>query len=266
MASSHAPVAANVEPMSEAEQRTRQDLAALYRLVDHHGWTDLIYNHISAKIPGEPGAYLVNPYGLLYEEVTPDNLVKVALDDGAILDADPTAQTNVAAHDLHAPVLAARDDLQCLAHVHTPAIMAVSAMAQGLLPITQTAMGFAGRLGYHDYGFGGDACERLVRDFEGKDTVVLRNHGVMIAGQTIAEAYVQLHNFQMACEAQVMLLAAGDKLAYPPQAVLEGQAKGFGPWLDRKQGPRDPAGCLEWDAALRMLARKGINFHERSET
>ena len=247
--------------MTDAEQQTRRDLAALYRLVDHHGWTDLIYNHISAKIPGEADAYLVNPYGLLYEEVTPDNLVKVRLSDGAIIDVTAEAQTNVAAHDLHAPVLAARDDLQCLAHVHTPAIMAVSAMAQGLLPATQTAIGFSGRIGYHDYGFGGDACERLVSDFEGKDTVILRNHGVMIAGQTIAEAYVQLHNFQMACEAQVMLMAAGSDLQYPPQAILDAQAKGFGMWLDRPGGPRDPAGCLEWDAALRMLARKGVDFH-----
>jgi ribulose-5-phosphate 4-epimerase/fuculose-1-phosphate aldolase len=230
-------------------------------LVDHHGWTDLIFNHISAKIPGEPGAYLVNPYGLLYEEVTPENLVKVALDGGAILDHDPAAQTNVAAHDLHAPVLAARNDLQCLAHVHTPAIMAVSAIAGGLLPLTQTAMGFAGRIGYHDYGFGGDACERLVRDFAGKDTVILKNHGVMIGGQTIADAYVQLHNFQMACEAQVMLMTAGSDLEYPPQAILDAQVDGFGQWLNRPGGPRDPAGCLEWDAALRMLARKGIDFH-----
>lgn len=247
--------------MSETERRTRRDLAAFYRLVDHHGWTDLIFNHISAKIPGEPNAYLVNPYGLLYEEVTPENLVKVALHDGGILSDDPAAQTNIAAHDLHAPVLAARDDLQCLAHVHTPAIMAVSAMAQGLLPATQTAIGFAGRVGYHDYGFGGDACERLVRDFEGCDTVILRNHGVMIGGRTIAEAYVQLHNFQMACEAQVMLMAAGRDLQYPPQHILDGQTNGFAMWLDRPGGPRDPAGCLEWDAALRMLARRGIDFH-----
>ncbi|MBM3594724.1 MAG: class II aldolase/adducin family protein, partial [Alphaproteobacteria bacterium] len=161
----------------------------------------------------------------------------------------------------HAPVLAARDDLQCLAHVHTPAIMAVSAMAQGLLPATQTAIGFIGRVGYHDYGFGGDACERLVRDFEGKDTVILRNHGVMIAGQTIAEAYVQLHNFQMACEAQVMLMAAGGDISSPPQAVLDAQTEGFAMWLDRRGGPRDPDGCLEWQAALRMLARMGIDFH-----
>lgn len=245
---------------SEAEWRTRVDLAAFYRLVDHHGWTDLIFNHISAKIPDEPGAYLVNPFGLLYEEVTPDNLVKVALADGAILSSEPAAQTNIAAHDLHAPVLAARDDLQCLAHVHTPANMAVSAMAVGLLPATQTAIGFIGRLGYHDYGFGGDACERLVRDFAGNDTVILRNHGVMIGGQTIAEAYVQLHNFEMSCEAQVMLMAAGADIAPPPSAILEAQTAGFGQWLNRPGGPRDPAGCPEWDAALRMLARKGVDF------
>jgi ribulose-5-phosphate 4-epimerase/fuculose-1-phosphate aldolase len=248
------------DAVSEAERRTRRDLAAFYRLVDHHGWTDLIYNHISANIPGEPDAYLVNPYGLLYGEITPENLVKVALADGAILSDDPAAQTNLAAHDLHAPVLAARDDLQCLAHIHTPAIMAVSAMASGLLPLTQTAMGFYGRLGYHDYGFGGDACARLVRDFEGVDTVILRNHGVMIAGRTIAEAYVQLHNFQMACEAQVLLMAAGSDIAPPPQAIVDGMAQGFDGWLNRPGGPRDPGGCVEWHAVLRMLARKGVDF------
>jgi ribulose-5-phosphate 4-epimerase/fuculose-1-phosphate aldolase len=246
---------------SQAERQTRRDLAALYRLIAHHGWTDLIYNHISAKVPGEPGAYLVNRYGLLYDEVTPDNLVKVSLGTGAILSREPGAQTNVAAHDLHAPVMAAREDITCLAHVHTPAIMAVSAMSGGLLPMTQTAIGFLGRLGYHDYGFGGDACARLVRDFAGADTVILRNHGVMIGAQTIAEAYVQLHNFQMACEAQVMLMAAGSAMAAPPQAVLDAGAKGFAMWLDRPGGPRDPAGCLEWQAALRLLARHGVDFH-----
>lgn len=248
--------------MTDVERQSRRDLAAMYRLVDHHGWTDLIYNHISARIPDEPGAYLVNPYGLLYGEITPENLVKVRLSDGAILGDDPAALTNVAAHDLHAPVLAARDDLQCLAHVHTPAIMAISAMASGLLPLTQTAMGFAGRIGYHDYSFGGDACQRLVRDFEGVDTVILRNHGVMIAGSTIAEAYVQLHNFQMACEAQVMLMTSGSDISPPPQAIVDGMAKGFDGWLNRAGGPRDPAGCLEWQAALRMLARNGCCFDQ----
>jgi ribulose-5-phosphate 4-epimerase/fuculose-1-phosphate aldolase len=251
---------ASAGAMSESERRTRRDLAALYRLVDHHGWIDMIYNHISARIPGEPEAYLVNPYGMLYEEVTPANLVKVSLTDGEILSQDPGVQTNVAAHDLHAPVLAARDDLACLAHVHTPAIMAVSAMAGGLMPMTQTAIGFYRRLGYHDYGFGGDACERLVRDFEGVDTVILKNHGVMIGARTIAEAYVQLHNFQMACEAQVMLMAAGTDMASPPQAILDAQFQGFDHWLNRSGGPRDPAGCIEWQAALRMLARKGVDF------
>ncbi|RYD83973.1 MAG: hypothetical protein EOP61_40720 [Sphingomonadales bacterium] len=121
---------------SQAEWRTRADLAAFYRLVDQHGWTDLIYNHISARIPDQPGHYLVNPYGMLYEEITASNLVKVDLDSGAILSGDGDVETNIAAHDLHAPILAARPDLQCVAHVHTPAIMAVSGMADGLLPLT----------------------------------------------------------------------------------------------------------------------------------
>lgn len=245
---------------SQAEWRTRVDLAAFYRLVDQHGWTDLIYNHISARIPDEAGHYLVNPYGMLYEEITASNLVKVDLESGAIFSDDRDVETNIAAHDLHAPILAARPDLQCVAHVHTPAIMAVSGMSEGLLPLTQTAMGFYKRIGFHDYGFGGDACERLARDFANCDTVILRNHGVMIGGRTIAEAYVQLHNFQMACEAQVMLMAAGDRTTLPPQEILDAHTNNFDRWLDRPNGPRDTENCVEWNAVTRMLKRRGVQF------
>jgi len=253
-------ISSNVATQSRSELRTRSDLAAFYQLVAGHGWIDLIYNHISARIPDAPGHYLVNPYGYLYEEISASKLVKVDLASGEILSDDPTVETNVAAHDLHAPILASRPDLQCLAHAHTPAIMAVSAMPKGLLPLTQTAMGFYNRVGYHDYGFGGDACERLARDFADFDTVILRNHGVMIAGRTIAEAYVQLHNFQMACEAQMLLMAAGGRASPPPQSIVDRHAYSYDRWLNRAGGPRDPEHCVEWEASLRLLRRRGIDF------
>lgn len=246
--------------MSETERKTRRDLAALYRIIDHHGWIDLIYNHVSARIPDAPGQYLVNAYGLLYEEITASSLVKVNLDSGKIVASAAGAQTNIAAHDLHAPILAARPDLQCVAHVHTPAIMAVSAMKDGLLPLTQTAMGFHKRVGFHDYGFGNDACERLARDFQDYDTVILRNHGVMIGGRTIPEAYVQLHNFQMACEAQMMLMAAGADIAGAPRQIVDAHADNYDFWLDRANGPRDQNRCLEWEAVMRLLERRGSDF------
>ncbi|MBV1918073.1 MAG: class II aldolase/adducin family protein [Sphingomonadaceae bacterium] len=246
---------------SADEWRTRVDLAAFYRLVDHHGWIDLIYNHISARVPDAPGQYLVNPYGMLYEEITASSLVKVDLESGEIAARQAkAAETNIAAHDLHGAVLTARSDLQCVAHAHTPATMAVSAMADGLLPLTQTAMGFYNRIGYNDYGIGSDACERLGRDFEGCDTVILRNHGVMVGGRTIAEAYVQLHNLQMACEAQVLLMAAGERRSIPSQDIIDSYSVNIEHWLNRPNGPRDAEHCVEWEACLRMLRRRGLDF------
>lgn len=248
--------------ISDVEWRTRIDLAAFYRLVDYFGWTDLIYNHLSARIPDAPGNYLVNAYGLMFEEITASNLIVVDAQSGAVLPrpGSEDCQRNEAVHLLHGSVLRARPDLMCLAHVHTPAIMAVSAMECGLLPITQTAMGFLGLLAYHDYGFDDQACDRLVKDFATASIVILRNHGVLIGGATIAEAFVHLHNFEFACKAQIDAMADPKGYVTPPAPVLEQHASVINRWLDREGGPRDARQCVEWQACLRLLERRGIEF------
>ncbi|RVT93047.1 class II aldolase/adducin family protein [Sphingomonas crocodyli] len=248
--------------MSEVEWRTRVDLAAFYRLVDHFGWTDLIYNHLSARIPDATNTYLVNRYGLMFEEITASNLITVDAESGAVLPRPGSAgaERNEAVHVLHGSVLRSRPDLMCLAHVHTPAIMAVSAMEGGLFPITQTAMGLMGLLGYHDYGFDDAACDRLVHDFATADIVILRNHGVLIGGTTIAEAFVHLHNFEFACKAQVAAVANRDGCIVPPKSVLEQHVAVVDRWMERAGGPRDGRECIEWQACLRMLERRGIDY------
>jgi ribulose-5-phosphate 4-epimerase/fuculose-1-phosphate aldolase len=248
--------------MSETEWRTRVDLAAFYRLVDFNGWTDLIYNHLSARIADAPDTYLVNAYGLMFEEITASNLITVDVRNGEVLarPGSERGERNEAVHLLHGSVLRARPDLQCLAHVHTPAIMAVSAMEGGLLPITQTAMGFLGRIAFHDYGFDDRACDRLVEDFARADVVILRNHGVLIGGSTIPEAFLHLHNFEFACKAQVAATANAHPLLTPPAGVLAQHAGAIGHWLERDGGPRDSRGCVEWDACLRLLDRRGIRY------
>lgn len=247
---------------SEPEWRSRVDLAAFYRLVDLAGWTDLIYNHLSARIPDAPDTYLVNAYGLMFEEITASNLIAVDGASGVVLPRPGRVGTerNEAVHVLHGSVLQARPDIMCLAHVHTPAIMAISAMNCGLLPITQTAMGFVGRIAFHDYGFDDTACDRLVRDFATAQVVILRNHGVLIGGRSIPEAFLHLHNFEFACRAQVEAMADPSRIVMPPQAVLDEHRAAIDRWLERRGGPRDPQGCVEWDACLRLLDRRGIVY------
>lgn len=243
------------------EWKTRIDLAAFYRLIDHYGWIDLIYNHVTARIPGCPDRYLVNPFGLMFEEITASSLITADIVSGQVLvKGNSGCQPNVAAHGLHASILAARPDIACIAHVHTPEIMAVCSMRDGLLPLTQTALNFHGRIGYHEYGFDDAACDRLVRDFGQNDLVILRNHGVLLGAPSIQEAFIQLHNFEFACRAQVQALACATDLVVPDEEVIREHMKTLEGWANRPGGPRDPEGCHEWQACLRMLARRGARY------
>lgn len=248
-----------------AEQKTRVDLAAFYRLGAHYGWDDLIYNHISARIPGEPDTYLVNEFGLLFEEITASNLLKVHL-DGRVLNARPGAQGyNIAVPSLHALILQHRPDVTCVAHVHTPEGMALAAHADGLLPLSQTAMGLITHIAYHDYDhiFAPGEAERLIADLGAKNILVLRNHGLVALGTTIPETFLNLYNLIYAAKAQVATLAAGDRVLSPPSHVVNASAPADDEaWANRKGGPRDPDGCLEWQAALRMLDRRGASYRD----
>jgi ribulose-5-phosphate 4-epimerase/fuculose-1-phosphate aldolase len=232
------------------ERRLRTDLAACYRLLAHFRMTDLIYTHVSARLPGRPARFLVNPYGLLFEEITASSLVTVAL-DGSVLD-DPTGLgINPAGYVIHAAVHGAREDVGCVIHTHTTAGMAVAAQKRGLLPLTQHAMRFTGRLAYHDYeGIALDRGEqrRLVRDLGRRDAMILRNHGHLVCGPTVADAFDLAIHLERACQAQVAAMSGGAKLELPPAAVARRVARQFA-----RPGRTAPAKA--WAALLRLLDR-----------
>ncbi len=243
--------------VDEAEWQMRVDLAACYRLVARYGMTDLIYNHITARVPNAPGHILINPYGFLYSEITASSLYKIDLEGNVILKPDTHYGINHAGYVIHSAVHGARHDVECVIHTHSRAGMAVSAMKCGLLPLTQTAMRFYGATSYHDYegpAVDLDERQRLVRDLGRNDVMILRNHGLLACGRTIAEAFNILYWLEMACKAQVDAMAARTELQLPAEAVAEKTAHLFAP------GTRRVYGEMEWEAMLRQLDREDASY------
>jgi len=238
------------DQVSAGEWAIRVDLAAAYRLVAYYGWDDLIFTHLSARVPGPEHHFLLNPYQLMFEEVTASSLVKVDVDGNPV---GPTPFiTNPAGFTIHSAVHMARDDAQAVMHLHTPAGQAVSAHEDGLLPLTQTAMLVLGDLAFHDYeGVAVDHDERtrIVADLGNKGAMLLRNHGTLCVGGNVGECFVKLYFLERACEAQIMALSAGDRLNRPPQgaAELAGQQGGV--------GLKMAANLLAWPALLRKAHR-----------
>jgi ribulose-5-phosphate 4-epimerase/fuculose-1-phosphate aldolase len=241
--------------VSDEEWAIRLDLAAAYRLVAYYGWDDLIFTHLSARIPGPEHHFLLNPYNLMFEEVTASSLVKVDIYGNAV---DPTPFiTNPAGFTIHSAIHMAREDAQAVMHLHTPAGQAVSAHEDGLLPITQTAMLVRGDLGFHDYegvATDLDERERLIADLGDKGGMILRNHGTLAVGNSVGECFVKLYFIERACQAQIMALSAGDKLSNPPQGTPE---------LAAEQGAAGlsvAARLLAWPALLRKAYRLDPSF------
>jgi ribulose-5-phosphate 4-epimerase/fuculose-1-phosphate aldolase len=236
--------------VSAEEWQVRVDLAACYRLLDRYGMTDLIYNHITARVPGAEHHILINLYGLLYREVTASSLVKIDLDGNIVWKPDTDYGINRSGYVIHGAIHRARADVACVIHTHTRAGMAVSAMKCGLLPLTQTAMKFVGHIGYHDYegpATGMDERARLVRDLGVHDAMILRSHGLLACGATIPQAFNTMQQLELACRTQVDAMAARTELVSAPQDVLEHTARMYQP------GTRRPYGILEWPAMLRLL-------------
>jgi ribulose-5-phosphate 4-epimerase/fuculose-1-phosphate aldolase len=242
--------------VTEEEWQARVDLAACYRLVALWGMDEMIANHISVRVPGEPGHFLINPYGLLYEEITASSLIKIDLDGNVIWKPPFDYGVNRAGFVIHAAIHRARHDVDCIIHTHTPAGMAVSAMACGLLPMTQTAMRFA-RVGYHDYeGVAVDVAEQesIVRDLGDADLLILRNHGLLTVAPGIPQAFSNIYRAELACKAQVMALSSGKDLVLPRQEVIARTNHLYRPEVRR------PFGVLEWPALLRKLDRTDPSF------
>lgn len=242
--------------MDKEEWKTRVELAACYRLVSHYGMSDLVYNHITARVPGHENRLLINAYGFLYDEITASNLVTIDIDGKVLDNPNPQYDINAAGYVIHSAVHAARHDVSCVIHTHTRAGMAVSAMECGLLPLTQTAMRFKD-VTYHDYesvAIDLDERARLVADLGMHDSMILRNHGLLVAGASIAQAFNTLYWLEMACRAQVDAMAGGTKLHMPSQAVIDKTNHLYKPHVRR------PFGEMEWPAMLRLLDRKDPSY------
>jgi ribulose-5-phosphate 4-epimerase/fuculose-1-phosphate aldolase len=233
-----------------AEWAMRVELAACYRLAAHFRLTDLIYTHISARVPGAAPQFLINAYGLTFDEITASSLVKVAL-AGDIVD-DPTGLgINPAGYLIHSAVHGARHDVGCVIHTHTTAGLAVAAQKHGLLPLTQHAMRFTGALAYHDYegiALEPDEQARLVADLGAHNAMILRNHGLLACGPTVHDAFDLMIHLERACQAQVAAMAGGAELTMPPPAVAAKVAAQFA-----RPGRAAPHNA--WKALLRMLDR-----------
>lgn len=245
------------DQVNQEEWQTRVDLAAAYRLVAMFGWDDLIFTHLSARVPGPEHHFLINPYNLMFEEMTASALVKIDVDGNKVMDVPEPV--NRAGFVIHSAIHNAREDAVSVMHLHTPYGQAVSAMAEGLLPHTQTAMIAGHDVAYHEYeGIATELeeRERLVADLGHKNLMILRNHGTLALGASIAQAFLRLYFLERACEAQVHMLAAGRSgLHNPPQGVehkVEEQSSGAGMAM-LAQG-------LAWPALLRKLDRTNPGY------
>jgi len=237
--------------VSDQEWAMRCDLAALYRLIAHHRWTDFIYTHISARLPGPEHHFLINKYGVNFHQMCASDLVKIDLNGSVVEDGDTQSRrVNAAGFTIHSAVHMARPDLICVVHTHTAAGIAVSAQKNGLLPLSQHALKFYGRVAYHGYegiALDLDERERLVNDLGPHKAMILRNHGLLVGGTSIAEAFHMTYMLERACAAQVAALSGGAELIYPPEEVCRHTAEQF-----RAQENDEHYGMV-WDAALRLI-------------
>ena len=241
--------------VSPAEWDVRVQLAACYRLMDHFGMTDLIYNHITMRAPGPERHFLINSYGMLYSEVTASSLQKIDLDGNIVLDAETGYGINPAGYIIHSAVHAAREDAHCVIHTHTRATMAVSAMGEGLLPISQDAMLFYGNTSYHDFegaALNPEERARLVADLGDNNVMLLHNHGSLTCGKDVPTAFSTAYHLESACRIQVDAMASR-KLVMPPEAVSASLAA-----IIRKPGFE--LDKLEWQAMLRLLDKKDPSY------
>lgn len=243
------------------ETELRRQLAAVYRLVAHFRMTDLIFTHISVRVPGPEHHFLINPYGLLFEEITASNLVKVGLDGELV---EPSAyRVNPAGFVIHGAIHEARADAHCVLHTHTRAGCAVAAQEHGLLPLNQMSMEFYDRVGYHDYeGIALNLAERdrLVADLGGHPALILRNHGLLTVGETPQQAFLRMFYLEKACDIQVAALSSGE-LRIPPREIAEHTARQFA-GTSGDDYTDDEAYDLAWAALLRLLDRIAPDYRD----
>lgn len=243
--------------VSAEEWQTRVDLAACYRLIAMYGWDDLVFTHISARVPGPEEHFLINAYGLLFEEMRASSLVKVDLEGNIVLDT-PYA-INPAGFTIHSAVHAARPDVGCVLHTHTKAGVAVSAQAAGLLPISQASLFPLVSLGYHDYegvALNPEEKPRLVADLGQNTNLVLRNHGLLTVGRTIPDAFLAMYVLETACQTQLLAQSTGAELTRVDERILKGIS------AQAAQVTKGLGGQLAWPGLLRKLDRRDPSFRQ----
>ncbi|MGH7098576.1 MAG: class II aldolase/adducin family protein [Stellaceae bacterium] len=246
-------IAARPRHISPEEWATRVDLAACYRLIAHFGWDDLVLTHNSARVPGHDDQFLINPMGLMFDEITASNLLKIDLKGNLVEPAEH--EPNRAGFVIHSAIYMGRADVQCVVHTHTEADIAVGALEEGLLPLSQWAMRFYNRLGYHDYegvSLDLDERERLQQSIGNHPVLVMRNHGLLATGRNVAEAFSLTYHFERSAAAQLKIqaaAAAGAHIVTPSPDTCERQAALFSGNEPRLQGQR------EWPALLRLCDR-----------
>ena len=243
--------------VSEEEWKTRVNLAACYRLIAMHGWDDLIFTHISARVPGSHEHFLINAYGLLFEEMTASSLVKVNLDGEIVLETPYFV--NPAGFTIHSAVHAARPDAGCVLHTHTKAGVAVSAQADGLLPISQISLFPFAALSYHGYegiALNEEEKPRLVADLGSNNFLILRNHGLLTVGAKIPDAFLYMYALETACQTQLMAQSSGAELTLIKPAIVSGIKAQIEAVL------KGMGGDLAWPGLLRKLDRKDSSFRE----
>jgi ribulose-5-phosphate 4-epimerase/fuculose-1-phosphate aldolase len=242
------------DQVSVEEWQVREDLACLYRIVAHHGWDDFLFTHLSVRIPGPEHHFLLNPLGLMFEEVTASSLVKVDVEGNKVMETP--YNINPAGFTIHSAVHIARADAQCVMHLHTDDGVAVSAQESGLLPITQHAMQL-GEIAYHDYegvALNLDERQRIVADLGEKQCMILRNHGTLTVGGSCADAYMAMFYLERACTMQIRALAGGVAISLPPQGSAEKAAQQSKVLFDGTVGP------LAWQALKRKMIRLDDSF------
>jgi ribulose-5-phosphate 4-epimerase/fuculose-1-phosphate aldolase len=250
-----AAVRSDPTPGSITERDARVQLAACYRLIAHFGMDDLVYTHITARVPAARGQFLINPYGLRFDEITASSLVKIDY-DGKVVDPSPHP-VNHAGFVIHSAVHAARPDVNCVLHTHTRAGVAVSCLKEGLLSLNQFSAPYYNRVGYHDYegvATNLDERQRLVRDLGDKQVMVLRNHGLLTAGRTVPEAFSLMYYLEQSCRVQMDVMGSGgtvNALSHEVSEYTAKQCEGFGPRGER-----------EWPALLRLLDAKDPSYRQ----
>ena len=243
--------------VSDAEWQLRVDLAAAYRLIAHYGWDDMIFTHLSVRIPGPEHHFLINPFGALFEEITASSLVKIDVNGEKV--GESPFPVNPAGFTIHSAIHEAREDAQCVMHTHTVAGVAVAAHSEGLLPLSQQSLFPLSSLAYHDYegiAVREDEKARLVADLGTANFMILRNHGLLTCASTVANAFLLMYVMQKACEIQVAALAGDRPLTPVPQPIID-KIQSEGDKVTSSQG-----GLLAWPGLLRKLDRIDPSFRD----